>query len=96
MWCPRQNGFLFLNVCKFLWISLSTSFCYFVFFDLSMSHHLAIYVFMSWRIYVRNFASYMPVTLSCDHHVIDGMCCYGYNYVSKWTRLGNGSDGYIC
>ncbi|KAF5822702.1 putative dihydrolipoyllysine-residue acetyltransferase [Helianthus annuus] len=51
---------------------------------------------LSWRIYVRNFASYMPVTLSCDHHVIDGMCCYGYNYVSKWTRLGNGSDGYIC
>uniref|UniRef100_A0A251U345 Chloramphenicol acetyltransferase-like domain-containing protein n=1 Tax=Helianthus annuus TaxID=4232 RepID=A0A251U345_HELAN len=50
---------------------------------------------LSWRIYVRNFASYMPVTLICDHHVIDGMCCYGYNYVSKWTRLGNGSDGYI-
>ncbi|XP_035832303.1 uncharacterized protein LOC110871919 [Helianthus annuus] len=26
---------------------------------------------LSWRIYVRNFASYMPVTLICDHHVID-------------------------
>ncbi|KAF5810773.1 hypothetical protein HanXRQr2_Chr04g0173571 [Helianthus annuus] len=71
-------------------------FLLFCLFDLSMSHHLVIYVFRSWRIYVWNFASYMPVTLTCDHHVIDGMCCYGYNYVSKWIRLGNGSDGYIC
>ncbi|MFS8002341.1 hypothetical protein Hanom_Chr13g01200961 [Helianthus anomalus] len=50
--------------------------------------------FRSWRIQVRNFASYMPVMLICDHHVIDGMCFYGHKYVSKWTWLVNGLDGY--
>ncbi|MFS7920626.1 hypothetical protein Hanom_Chr03g00227051 [Helianthus anomalus] len=51
-------------------------------------------MWQSWRIQVRNFASYMHVMLSCDHHVIDGMCCYGHKYVSKWTWLVKGSDGY--